>query len=187
MEITVDVESDWGGRTDTLRGITKGIPFILHEIEKRGLKGIFFLSTQYLHKYADYAMAIKQAGHTIGNHGNKHVVNPEKFWDEVADAERRINCYLDCSSKYVRAPKFSCVIDTDKYSSPKNHVGLLRSVWFGTKPNADSILYLHPFDLVKPTTKAPNLMCKLWYSRYEEARLRFTEFLDFAVSNLRTV
>ena len=188
-QITVDCEGDWGGRADSLQGITEGLPIILDCLKEKGLKGIFFLSTGSLDRWFDVAKGIQSAGHTIGSHGHEH---------------RRFGRWLEWRLDYLksmqilekelglrrgqipyRAPKFSYVHPEHPYSNPKGHTSLLKHLWVGQP--LQEILYLHPFDLVKPVSRAPNLFCKVWYSRPMEARERFKEIVrEMATSGSST-
>jgi hypothetical protein len=178
LSITVDCEGDWGGRTDSLQGITEGLPIILDCLKEAGLKGIFFLSTGSLDRWIDIAKGIQSLGHTIGSHGHEH---------------RRFGRWLEWRLDYLqsmqilekqlglkrpipyRAPKFSYVHPEHRYSNPKGHTSLLKHIW--VKQPLQEILYLHPFDLVKPVTPPPNLFCAIWYTRWREAKERFQEIV----------
>jgi len=142
---TVDVEPDWGWRTDSIQGINEGLPKIMKVFEKHGIQAIYFTAPPY-----------KCAGENAENRKGIHPKNPLVV--------------LKPSRTLIRAHKFYKFQGWQyylPYSSPKNHTGLLRHMWYG-QPIRD-IFYLHPFDIVRPKTKAPNLFCKLWYSQPERA------------------
>lgn len=170
----MDVESDWGGRTDGLRGITESVPWLLERLRETNLRAIFFLSTQYLERYLDEAKAIQAAGHKIGCHGHLH-----RSWRGAKWYQWRYD-YLQSMTKIektfglqrkeipYRAPKFSYTDRLHKYSYPEGHTSLLKHLWL--KQPLQEVLYLHPFDLVEPQTPAPNLFCAVWYRRAREAK-----------------
>jgi peptidoglycan/xylan/chitin deacetylase (PgdA/CDA1 family) len=182
---TVDVESDWGGRVDSLQGIKESLPIILQAFSKRNIKGIFFLSTQYLNYYLSMAKMIKNDGHIIGSHGHIHREWPKsEWWKARIDKEKSIEILrgygLVGSEVYYRAPKFSYDSGSGIYDNPKNHVSLLKSLWFGTKPSKSSIIYLHPFDITEHTTKSPNLFCSLLYSQPKRILKLFERYLEYS-------
>jgi len=55
---SVDVENDWGGRYNSIRGIELGIPRILDLFEEHNIKGIFFLSTKKLVRYCSKSHSV---------------------------------------------------------------------------------------------------------------------------------
>jgi len=143
---TVDVEPDWGWRTNGNEGMCEGVPMILDVFKEYGVKGIFFL-------FPHYYDGVRE---TIENHGHKIGYHPKDNFTSGLD------------NKPVRFHKFAVILPQHlPYSSPQNHTSLLRHMWYG-QPIRD-IFYMHPFDIVKPKTKAPSLFCKLWYSQPERA------------------
>lgn len=167
---TVDVDGgDWGGRTQDQLGIKYGLPKILELFRRHKVKGLFFISTEALVDYRDSIWEIKNQGHAIGSHGHFHIK-----WKDAwrAREDKRISKLLlttlnkNEDSPY-RAPKF-CFDDGNIYANPKNHVGLLKHMWFGSKITKETIFYLHPFDIVKGDNP-PNLFCRIWYSNPKRA------------------
>lgn len=169
------MEPDWGGRTDDLQGIEEGLPWLLDQCRTHALRGIFFLSTQYLDRYVDLAQRIKSDGHKIGCHGDAH-----HSWRGSKWYEWRLD-YLHAMTKIektfslrrheipYRAPKFSHRDYRHKYSDPKEHTSLLKHLWL--RQPLQKILYCHPFDLVEvPQKNPPNLFCAVWYRRGVEAK-----------------
>jgi len=146
VQITCDVEGDWGWRTNTTQGIDEGLPKILDVFDRHNIKAIFFIAPNLS------GLTTRLLKHTIGVHPKNPLV------------------VLKPSRILIRAHKFYKFQGWEyylPYSSPKNHTSLLRHMWYG-QPIRD-IFYLHPFDIVRPKTKAPNLFCKLWYSQPERA------------------
>lgn len=168
---TVDVEKNFGGRTNGTSGIEIGLPKIIQAFNQAKVTGLFFVSTELEDSYPGLIASIRIQGHKVGSHGHFHTVFKEGF-------RRQAN--KDLSLKYFgkdvpfRAPKFSHITE-DIYSNPKGHVSLLKQTWFGLKLPPDPIFYLHPFDIVETDEKAPNLFCKLWYS---QPRFAYATFID---------
>lgn len=162
---TVDVEFDWGGRTNGTRGIKEGLPLIFETFRSHGVQGLFFVSTELLDSNKSLIQDIRAEGHQIASHGHFHTRIKENFRKE---ADRRLSLsYLGGKDFHYRAPKFSYVTD-DVYSNPKNHVGLLKKMWLNIPIPKDPIFYLHPFDLVGGKDY-PDLFCRVWYSRPKQA------------------
>ena len=167
---TVDVDGgDYGGRSNSMLGTVKGVQAILKLFEFYKVKAIFFISTEildtgFIEGYTWLVKDIMNAGHEVGSHGHFHIKYntddrklKDKHISQIALAKVTGNLY-----PHYRAPKFSYMTE-DIYSNPKNHVSLLRHMWFRTPINPETIIYLHPFDIVGGQN-APNLFCALWYS-----------------------
>lgn len=175
---TIDVESDFGGRSESAEKSKIGIHKILEAFKIHHIKGLFFISTEILPQIKNEVRQIKEEGHEIGSHGHFHIGFPERW---RAEQDRKISeTFLlgitGYNHFYYRAPKFSHLRDNCVYSKPTNHIGLLRYMWFGGKITDETIFYLHPFDIIGGDD-APNLFCKLWYSRPKKAYETFVNLL----------
>lgn len=161
---TVDVELDCGGRTNGTDGIDKGLPLIFKLFREHDIKGLFFVSTEVMEFRPGVVQDILNQGHEVGNHGHFHTVFKEP-WRTIQSkniADNILRSYTNQEYFHYRAPKFSYPILGHDYSDPSNHIGLLKYLWLGGKPNKSSIFYLHPFDIV--SGHCPTLFSKLWYS-----------------------
>lgn len=165
---TVDFESDWGGRSNGAIGIDEGIPRILKLFHSKGIRGLFFISTEMVKNRHHVIRDILNEGHQIGSHGHFHTLYKESF-RAIQDKKISEEILYKYSRRQLpyRAPKFSFLTEC-VYSNPKNHVGLLKYMWFGGRIPEEPIFYLHPFDIVKGKN-APNLFCKLWYAHPKKA------------------
>jgi peptidoglycan/xylan/chitin deacetylase (PgdA/CDA1 family) len=74
--ITIDIESDWGGRAPVngpdCQGITEGLPKILDTLSANGCKATFFVSSSLALANKDIVTAIALRGHEICSHGHDH-------------------------------------------------------------------------------------------------------------------
>jgi len=180
---TVDVESDFGGRENSIKGIEYGIPRILEEFKRQDIKAIFFLSTKKLIHYLPIARQILGAGHTVGSHGHEHVNWKKRhwidWWSDYKSSKMMIKEYLDVDIDFslYRAPWFSHSND-HVFDDPRNHVSVLKYAWFGGSIPTYPIFYIHPFDIVEAPKKAPNLFCKLLYSNPRRVRETFHELVQ---------
>ena len=171
---TIDIETDWGGRTDGIEGIIKSVPVLINLFKSMGIKPILFISTELLedfgvneHTLNKYMKRILRDS-VVSSHGHFHI--HYKSSTRLMEDKRLSESILGgwgVKDPYYRPPRFNplgqnlCL----PYSNPKNHLSLLKILWFGMKPNKDTIFYLHPFDITPTRTPAPNLFSKLWYSR----------------------
>ncbi|HJS81236.1 MAG TPA: polysaccharide deacetylase family protein [Nitrososphaera sp.] len=187
LRYSIDVETDWGGRTNTVQGLKEGLPFILELFRSHQVKAIFFVSTELLRYYHRDIAAIKEHGHQIGNHSHFHHVfkNVDRQHQNKEIGEQLLRAYSLVPTGPIpfRAPRFS-LKTKDQYSFRFRHVGLLRHVYgLDRKILPADTIYLHPFDIVKPTTPAPNLFCKLWYSQGERAKAMLTKIVRIEYEN----
>lgn len=187
--ITVDVESDWGGRSRVCLAIQDKMPWFLSELKSRRLKALFFLSTEHLESWLQEAKAIQAEGHLIGSHGHVHKSWRGRPWyewrvDYLTSMEvLKKHLGLDRKTVPYRAPKFSYVKENEPYSNPKQHVTLLKTLWFPWKKLENRILVVHPFDLQEiHMERAPNLLLKAWYSRGSQAKSLLLKYLDCIAS-----
>jgi len=176
---TVDVEKDWGGRTQGTLGLKYGLPKILSLFNDFGVKGLFFVSTELLRDHRKDIEAIKKEGHEIGSHGHFHVVygQPTRAQQDYEISKAMIESLTGNKYPRFRAPKFS-FDNGDVYANRKNHTGLLRYMWGLDKLR--EIIYLHPFDIVDAHQDAPNLFCRAWYSRPRMAYKTLCDLLSKA-------
>lgn len=176
---TVDCETDFGGRTEGITGIQKGLPLILRAFRDRGIKALFFISSELLTRCKKDLNNITYEGHEIGSHGHFHMVYKEKWRRE---ADEKLSRFLLSTQFNVpidmpfRAPKFNFTTD-DPYSKPDNHVGLLKYFWLSPYIPENPIFYIHPFDIVGGNNP-PNLFCKFWYSKPRSAYATFIDLLE---------
>jgi peptidoglycan/xylan/chitin deacetylase (PgdA/CDA1 family) len=77
--ITIDVETDWGGRLSVApgncHGIEDGILYLLHLLDELKIKATFFISGEVVLEYTDIIRNIVEHGHEIASHGFKHNVD----------------------------------------------------------------------------------------------------------------
>ena len=179
IRCTTDLEFDWGGRTNGTDGLDKGMPLIYKALKEHDIKGLFFINTEVLEERPGIVQDILNEGHEIGCHGHFHVCfkEPWRQHQNMLICKSILENYSTQTHWHYRAPKFSYIFPGQPYSDPNNHVGLLKHMWFKQKVTKDSILYLHPFDLVE-AKHAPNLFCKLWYSKPKRAYETFRRLLS---------
>lgn len=172
---TVDVEYDFGGRTNGQRGIAEGLPRIIGIFKEHGIIALFFVSTELLEDHPSLIESLWDKGHQVGSHGHFHTSFKESFRRQKdKDLSAKL---IGIESPFYRAPKFGYITD-DIYSDPKGHASLLKHMWTGQKIKPETIIYLHPFDIVETPETPPNLFCRLWYSRPKKAYKLFHEMVN---------
>jgi|GEM_PF-2144368 len=74
--ISIDVETDWGGRLkaapDTVRGVKVGLPQILTILENQEIRSTLFVSGETVPYITEQLQAAVQKGHEIASHGFTH-------------------------------------------------------------------------------------------------------------------
>lgn len=93
MHLTVDIESDWGGRVDSVYAVVELVPRLLDILSENNSKATFFISTEYLDAYASTVLKIFQAGHEIASHGHRHNVH----YDELSRKDLRNELLLSAN------------------------------------------------------------------------------------------
>jgi peptidoglycan/xylan/chitin deacetylase (PgdA/CDA1 family) len=77
--LTIDVETDWGGRlasqSGNNEGLEKGLPLILNFLKKNNIRATFFVSTILLKNWKDNILEIQRQGHEIASHGLRHNID----------------------------------------------------------------------------------------------------------------
>ena len=183
--ITVDVESDWGGRTEGTRGVREGLPRILTLLNTYNLKALFFISTELLEDFGNNSSPLNNhieklvKYHKVASHGHFHIEykNKTRLLEDRRLSEQVLSLY-GVENPVYRPPRFNPLGNiSEPYSNPKNHISLLKATWFNASPNKHAIFYLHPFDIVGGM-EAPSLFCKLWYSRPKKALQMLDKVLD---------
>lgn len=181
VQLVCHCESDFGGRASTCQGIYQGIPYILSQLYKYHLKGIFLVNTSCIDASTlPYLHAIKEEGHQLGSHGHLH-----QKWHKNREASWRYDCGLAWSllrqnklthrSNFYCAPKFSHIVRGCRLSNPQGQTSLLKLAW-GLQQHTREVVYFHPFDFVKPDA-SPSLYCWMLYSRWKIVRKKFEELL----------
>lgn len=70
--ITVDFESDWGGRSKECHGVELMTQPVLDLLAMHNAQATFFISTETLGRTSNFVKMIEAAGHEIGSHGHEH-------------------------------------------------------------------------------------------------------------------
>lgn len=82
--LTIDIESDWGGRAKTVHAVVELVPRLLELLSASNSKATFFVSTDCLAAYASTILRIHEAGHEIASHGHRHdIVYDQLSRDEL--------------------------------------------------------------------------------------------------------
>ena len=157
---TVDVEYDWGGRTNGTKGIKEGLPVILETFSNYGISALFFISTELLREHSDLVKTIRDRGHSVGSHGHFHQKYGEVFRYE---ADKELSFEVLGEKTHYRAPWFNYETE-DGYSQKRGHISVLKYAWGLQRICSDPIFYIHPFDIVDGD-KPPSLFTALLYSR----------------------
>jgi peptidoglycan/xylan/chitin deacetylase (PgdA/CDA1 family) len=76
ISITIDLETDWGGRQDareTNYGMEFALPSIKGLLDEHKTKATFFVCGDIMENYRDAVLELKEAGHEIQCHGYRHI------------------------------------------------------------------------------------------------------------------
>lgn len=175
---TVDVEHDWGGRTNGIQCLTDGLPRILEVFRANNVKALFFVSSEIALANRGRIQDILDKGHEIGSHGHFHIRYKDD-WRAQNDkeiSERLLSLFSQKKLKY-RAPRFYYQSEDSVYSYRNNHVSLLKHTWFGGRIPQNPIFYIHPFDIVNGSG-SPNIFTSILYSKPELVYETFTRLVE---------
>lgn len=113
--ITIDVESDWGGRSDVsqanCQGIESAMPFILKLFKRNNIRATFFISSEIVTLYTDLLCKIKENGHELASHGFKHnikydMITKNELAEQVIKSKSLLEEYIGVSPRGFRTPQF---------------------------------------------------------------------------------
>lgn len=164
--VALTVNVDWG---------EEYIPAMLEEFKKNGAKVTFFVTGQWAEKNIELLKEMDKAGHSIQNHGYKHVhfnqLPPDQCKEQIKRTERIIQEVTGKPSKYFAPPygeqskqlmqAISSIdydlilwsIDTIDWQRPSPDTIVKRVL---NRVHNDAIILMHP---TEPTVKAlPELL-----------------------------
>ena len=109
--MTIDVESDWGGRADTCHGLQKSLPFILNTLKGFDVKVTFFISGEIVANNKDIICEISESGHEIASHSFKHNIDygklsKEELFNQINMSKELIEDEIGVKPLGFRMPKF---------------------------------------------------------------------------------
>jgi peptidoglycan/xylan/chitin deacetylase (PgdA/CDA1 family) len=74
--ITIDVETDWGGRASTdhavCQGLEEGLPKILGILERHCVRATFFVSGKFAKRHSAVVPSLVNESHGVASHGYDH-------------------------------------------------------------------------------------------------------------------
>lgn len=123
ISLTIDVESDWGGRLPPCRGncvgIEKGIPQLLSLLEANEIKATFFISASIFPQYKELVKEIKAKRHEVASHGYLHsdysTFSKDNLAYQISKSKEILEDGLNCEVFGFRMPQFR--LHPDLYES----------------------------------------------------------------------
>ena len=111
VAVTVDVESDWGGRTDSYYGIQNSLSFILNTLNEFDIKATFFISGEVVRSNKDIICEILKSGHEIASHGFKHDIDhsklsKEELFNQIDGSKKLLEDEIGVQILGFRTPQF---------------------------------------------------------------------------------
>ncbi|HEV2198983.1 MAG TPA: polysaccharide deacetylase family protein [Bryobacteraceae bacterium] len=89
-------------------GPSESTPALLEVLAKFGVRGTFFMCGSNVERLPEVARAVAAAGHEIGNHSDTHprfdFHSGEFMYQELAEAQRKIEAVTGATPKLFRAP-----------------------------------------------------------------------------------
>lgn len=110
IAVTIDVESDWGGRVRESRGIETGLPHILQVLERLGIKATFFVSGTVVAANRSVICKIADSGHELASHGFEHEnhsrLDKEKLLEKIGKSKELLEKETGTKVVGFRSPRF---------------------------------------------------------------------------------
>ena len=110
ITITIDVESDWGGRVSDCYGIKYGLAYILELLASFKIKATFFISWVVVAKHKDIICRISESGHEIASHSLTHenhsILTKEELFENISKSKQLIEDEIGVKPLGFRAPQF---------------------------------------------------------------------------------
>jgi len=114
IAITIDVETDWGGRLEAKEencvGIKHGLPIILNILNKYNVKATFFISAEIAILFRDTILEIIEHGHEIASHGYRHIdyseLSKQELYTQISKSKHIIEEQIGTQVLGFRAPQF---------------------------------------------------------------------------------
>lgn len=79
IALTIDVESDWGGRVGSTVAIDRTLGPILELFDELGSKATFFVSSEIAGSIREPLQRIVAEGHEVASHGHAHNLRYDQF------------------------------------------------------------------------------------------------------------
>ena len=133
IAITVDIETDWGGRLkpskNNMKGIYEGLEIILKLFQKYNICSTFFISTETMEEAKDELLNIKKFGHEVASHGHNHIsyknLDHESIYKDLMKSkvilEDNLNVVIDTFTPPFGYFKSSYLSNSAGASSSKKH------------------------------------------------------------------
>ena len=110
IAVTVDVESDWGGRAAECWGLERGLPYVLELFDSLGIKATFFISGVVISRYKEMIRRLSGSGHEVASHGSTHkahsLLNKEQLFEEINRSKQLLEDEIGVEILGFRAPQF---------------------------------------------------------------------------------
>lgn len=112
--LTVDVETDWGGRASpqrtNIQGVKNCLPRILACFADCHVRATFFISASIVKYVKEEIRTISKTGHEIASHGNRHcnyaTLSETELFEEMRVSKDVLESALSCEIKGFRSPQF---------------------------------------------------------------------------------
>lgn len=113
VAVTVDVETDWGGRLrpgpGSVQGIERGLPRMLAILDEAGVPATFFICAEVIPYVRDVLRDAVAQGHEIASHSLQHrnlaIVSRDELREEVARSKLVLEDEFGVAVRGFRAPQ----------------------------------------------------------------------------------
>jgi hypothetical protein len=111
IALTVDVETDWGGRINTVDALRLMIPPLLDLLDSIDAKATFFISSDIAHEIKRLILQIDDMGHEIASHGHNHnlrydLLSKNELYDQARNSKEILEDIVGHPIMGFRTPQF---------------------------------------------------------------------------------
>jgi peptidoglycan/xylan/chitin deacetylase (PgdA/CDA1 family) len=115
LALTIDVESDWGGRyspqKNCFQGVEQGLDVFLDLLHGTGAKATFFVSAEILQKHGEKIAFLAKEGHEVASHGFNHNLDyanlsPRDLFFQADQSRKLLQECTNSSISGFRVPQF---------------------------------------------------------------------------------
>jgi peptidoglycan/xylan/chitin deacetylase (PgdA/CDA1 family) len=111
VALTVDVETDWGGRGESTKGIEEGLPLIEEMLGFYNIRATFFVSAEVIKDWKSKIRVLADSENEIASHSLNHnldhrILSRKELSFQIRESKRMIEDSVGIKVLGFRTPRF---------------------------------------------------------------------------------